>query len=133
MYHELQMRRGFSIVLMLVLGLLPLSPLIGGSEDANLPVCCRRHGAHHCSMNVAAKRAMAAQDRTPAFDASPTCPSYPSAATAICTPPPALGVSTPGVSISAEQAYVAPVAPAAPALTPGNAFAGRGPPAGNLS
>ena len=44
------MRRGFSIFLILFFGLGPLSALIDGSEDASLPPCCRRHGAHHCAM-----------------------------------------------------------------------------------
>jgi hypothetical protein len=130
-YHQLQMRRGFSILLMLVFGLMPLSPLIDGSEDTRLPVCCRRHGAHHCSMNVAAREVMD-PGGNPALAAPPTCPDYPGDATALCTPPPALTVSTPSVSILVEQASVASVAAAAPASTSGSACSGRGPPTKNL-
>jgi len=127
------MRRGFSIVLMLVFGLMPLSPLIDGSEDVNLPACCRRHGAHHCAMNMAAMRAMMATDRTPGFAAPLTCPYYPSAANAMSTPPPALTVSTASVAVLAAQPYGASAAPAAPASTPGRSHSGRGPPNEDLS
>ena len=39
------------VLLMLLPMLMPLTAL-GQDEDANLPVCCRRHGGmrHHCSM-----------------------------------------------------------------------------------
>ena len=63
------MRRGFSIFLVLFFGLGPLSALVDGSEDASLPPCCRRHGAHHCAMyaRIMAMRARPALDPTPAF------------------------------------------------------------------
>ncbi|MFZ2020794.1 MAG: hypothetical protein WAV06_03580 [Terracidiphilus sp.] len=133
MYHEWQMRRGFSIVLMLVFGFMPLSPLINGSEDVNLPACCRRNGTHHCSMRMAAMRAMVAHETAPTFAAPLTCPYYPGAATAFFTPPPALTASTASVSVAAEQPYGAPAAPAAPASTPGRSHSGRGPPNEDLS
>jgi hypothetical protein len=44
------MRRVFSIFLILFFGLGPLSALVEGSDDASLPACCRRLGAHHCAM-----------------------------------------------------------------------------------
>ena len=131
-YHRLQMRRGFSILLMLVFGLMPLSPLIDGSEDASLPACCRRHGTHHCSMNVAEQRAMMAPVSTPVLAVPPTCPNYPDDATAFCAPPPALTVSTPSVSILVEHVNVASAGAAAPESAPETACAGRGPPAENL-
>jgi len=127
------MRRGFSTLLILVFGLMPLSALVPGSEDASLPACCRRHGAHHCAMNVAAMRAMMARDSGPGFTAPVTCPYYPGAATAFTTPPPALTVAMAGTPTPALQAQVVPAAPAAPETCPSFAYAGRGPPLSNLS
>jgi hypothetical protein len=70
------MRRGFSIFLILFFGLGPLSALVDGSADAGLPVCCRRHGAHHCALyaQIMAMRAGRGIDPTPGFSAPLTCP-----------------------------------------------------------
>jgi hypothetical protein len=132
-YHESQMRRGLSIFLILTFALAPLSALADGSEDANLPLCCRRHGAHHCSMNVAAMRAMMRQDGSPAFTAPITCPYYPPAATVFSTRPPALAVLTVSVQVHGSQVRVALTAPSAPISKPNRTHAGRGPPANSLS
>src|SRR6185503_4110027 len=45
------MRRALSILLMLLFGAGPLSFAFTASEDATLPACCRRLGAHHCAMD----------------------------------------------------------------------------------
>jgi hypothetical protein len=122
------MRRGFSIILILVFGLMPLSALVDGSEDANLPACCRRHGVHHCSMNVAAMRAQIERDSTPAFSAPLTCPYYPGAATAFSTPPPALTVAISSGQVLIAQLRVALGFHTAPLSSPNRTHAGRGPP-----
>ena len=122
------MRRGFSIVLILVFGFMPLSALVDGSEDASLPACCRRHGTHHCSMNVAAMRAMMERGSAPAFANPLTCPYYPGAATAFWTPPAALTVLMPGARAALVQMSVAPASHVAPLSEPSRAHAGRGPP-----
>ena len=72
------MRRGFSIFLILFFGLGPLSAFVDSSQDAGLPACCRRHGAHHCTMyaEIMAMRAGRSIDPTPSFSAPPTCPLY---------------------------------------------------------
>jgi hypothetical protein len=127
------MRRGFSIVLMLVLGLAPLSPLINGSEDVNLPVCCRRHGAHHCAMNEGALRAMMATDRTPGFAAPQTCPAYPGPASAVVGPSPALAILEQVLTIPATRRLVSSHQSAAPASLLSDAHAVRGPPNNKLS
>ena len=48
------MRRAISIFLILFFWLGPLETLLPGGEDARLPACCRRHGAHHCAMTLGA-------------------------------------------------------------------------------
>ncbi len=42
----------FALLLQLLLPL--VSPLfaLGGDDDASLPACCRRNGAHHCAMRM---------------------------------------------------------------------------------
>ncbi|MGH9596895.1 MAG: hypothetical protein ACRD3K_08875, partial [Edaphobacter sp.] len=69
------MRRLLSIALLAVFGLPFVSPLFAltATSDANLPVCCRRNGRHHCMMS-AEERATLSPD-TQAFNAPPErCP-----------------------------------------------------------
>lgn len=51
-----------------------------GSEDARLPACCRRLGAHHCAMML---EMMRAGSGAPSFSAPSTCPNYPGASNAV--------------------------------------------------
>lgn len=46
------MRRFLAILLLCVFGLPTASSLMAATidQEAGLPVCCRRNGAHHCSM-----------------------------------------------------------------------------------
>lgn len=44
------MRRSFSISLLFLFLLGPVLSALPGVNEANLPMCCRRHGAHHCVM-----------------------------------------------------------------------------------
>jgi hypothetical protein len=65
------MRRLLAILLLAAFGLPAVAPLLalGQDADANLPLCCRRNGAHHCTMGTT-------QDSTaPAVSAR--CPSFP--------------------------------------------------------
>jgi hypothetical protein len=128
------MRRGFSIFLILFFGLGPLSIFID-SEDANLPPCCRRHGAHHCAMamRMAAMMRDAASGNLPMVEAPPTCPDYPGLSALFAAPAPALTVAAAGLPVLREQARVALADYAAPEATPARTHAGRGPPLENLS
>jgi len=72
-----RMRRALSISLILVFWLPALTALLPGSEDARLPYCCRRHGAHHCEMNSEDTGASG-----PVLKAPSHCPQFPG-------PPPA--------------------------------------------
>ena len=49
------MRRLLAIALTLLFSLPLISPLLAlsGGASANLPICCRRNGAHHCMGNMA--------------------------------------------------------------------------------
>ena len=68
------MRRGASILLLAIFLLGPLAAALGDNE-AGLPACCRRNGAHHCSM--ARMRAAILASGQPIVTAPTTCPSYP--------------------------------------------------------
>jgi len=53
----------------------PLAAALGSDDDAGLPACCRRNGAHHCSM--ARRRAAILASGQPIVTAPSTCPNYP--------------------------------------------------------
>lgn len=52
------MRRliGFCLILLHLSG--PIIAMMPTGAESRLPACCRRHGAHHCSMNPAERIAM---------------------------------------------------------------------------
>lgn len=139
-YHQIQMRRGFSIFLVLFFGLGPLSAFVDGSESAGLPPCCRRHGAHHCAMyaqfkaaQVMAMKAGRGIDRTPSFSAPLTCPLYSGLAFFMLIPAHALTAAP--ASLRSEFAHTpAPALERSAAFSlPSRAHAGRGPPAADPS
>jgi hypothetical protein len=128
------MRRGFSIFLILFFGLGPLAAALPGSEDARLPPCCRRHGAHHCAMAMRMAAIMAqAKSGKPFFTAPLTCPLYPQHATAFTTPAHALAVSLAGLPVLFAQPHVPATARAAARLGQLRTRAGRGPPISPLA
>lgn len=121
------MRRGFSIFLILFFGLGSLSAFIDGSDDASLPQCCRRHGAHHCAM--AMRMAAMARDSRPGFSVPITCRNYPGSTFAMLTP-------THALTAAPARPHLAPALAIAPAFlravlhaSPSRSHAGRGPPA----
>jgi hypothetical protein len=126
------MRRGFSIFLILFFGLGPLSALVDGSEDASLPPCCRRHGAHHCAMyqRILAMRARQVLDPEPAVSDPLTCPNYPGPTIALLMPAHAVTAAV----VEAMAAWMAVSHVSVPRYAsvvsaPLRAHAGRGPPA----
>jgi hypothetical protein len=128
------MRKGFTIYLALFFFLGPLAAALPASQDAFLPSCCRRSGAHHCAMNMATIMRMAAgMANSPAFSAPTTCPYYPGAAVMLLPVPHAM-LTTPaalpalrarGVSIFLSSSPVPFTAIASPF--------GRAPPAAHPS
>ena len=123
------MRRGFSIFLVLLFGMGPLSAMIPGSEDASLPACCRRHGAHHCAMNMQMAAMMAKiADPRPAFSAPLTCPLYPGLTMTILMPAHALTAVQASQQVTWTRAITPVHARAAEHSNPSRTHAGRGPP-----
>ncbi|MGD0346422.1 MAG: hypothetical protein ABSA85_06675 [Terracidiphilus sp.] len=128
------MRRGFSIFLILFFGLGPLSVFID-SEDANLPPCCRRHGAHHCAMyaRIMAMRAGLGVDPTPGFSAPLTCPLYHGPASSMLMPAHALTAAPARFRTEPARPLVSPAEPSPTLSRLSLAYAGRGPPQTNPS
>jgi hypothetical protein len=103
------MRRAFSILFVLLFGLGPLAVAIDG-DDASLPACCRRHGAHHCVMPDAVLARMSqAMLRTPAFSAPSHCPQYPAHGSA--APSPTLALVNTSASVAAGIPQILPLSP----------------------
>jgi hypothetical protein len=78
------MRRALAITLLIAFGVPLAQPILAATADpeSQLPACCRRHGAHHCSMRMAAMMSMmSAANSGPALNAPP-CPLYPAPAIA---------------------------------------------------
>lgn len=125
-----QMRRGFSIFLILFFGLGPLSAFVDGSEDAGLPPCCRRHGAHHCAMyaHIMAMRAGLRADPTPSYSAPLTCPLYHGPAYSMLMPAYALTAAPARFRTEPTLALVSPAEQSPAFSRPSLAHAGRGPP-----
>lgn len=53
LYDRCTLRRISSILLLLLYWLGPFIALLPASAESRLPPCCRRNGAHHCTMNMA--------------------------------------------------------------------------------
>jgi hypothetical protein len=124
-------RRGFSIFLVLFYALGPLTVLSPASEDASLPACCRRDGAHHCAMYMHSMAAMmVVPPGAPPIAKTPShCPYYPQHPTVRNSP-----VYTPAASSAAAPALLVQMyAPHAHSGTPLQVLFGaaavRGPPA----
>jgi hypothetical protein len=123
MYDQVQMRRFVSIVFLLLCSLGPLSALLPGSAESQLPACCRRHGVHHCAMATASEQGSGGGH---VVTAPAHCPQYHrgSAATAgVFTPATGLGIAQP-LDTSAVIAGIQTVT-----LHRARASADRGPPA----
>ena len=125
------MRRGLSILLVLVLGLGPLTEVLPASDDLRLPACCRRNGAHHCAMAAMMEHMLAHMPpvKGPAFSAPLTCPEYPGPA-AVLTPQAQVLALTTAVSLPALAACLHTPAPrlAVALSNPIRPHSGRGPP-----
>jgi hypothetical protein len=123
------MQRGFSILLALWFGLMPLAPALQGSDDANLPACCRRHGVHHCAMSdEAVAHILAAISHQPAFTAPSHCPLYPRHGHATTQTNQAIGAMAAGVFSSSQQALIASNSGSTPTIGVEISYSGRAPP-----
>ena len=71
------MRRFLAISLLLLFSLPSISPLFAltANMNGNLPACCRRDGAHHCTMTVLSEQSQEIQLSA----VREKCPAYPKA------------------------------------------------------
>ncbi|HTV08378.1 MAG TPA: hypothetical protein VMD97_04960 [Candidatus Aquilonibacter sp.] len=107
------LKRLLSLVLLAAVGLPTVAPALAlaQDQDANLPICCRRHGKHHCAMMMQLMARMAEQSSQP--QAGAVCPFYPRHEMA-----PVAGAHLLAIHIPQRSAVsFAAVAPAAPAET----------------
>ena len=75
------MRRIIATSLLILFSAPLIAPLLALSRDpdANLPICCRRHGKHHCMMSAEMMQAMLGGTQLRALPMR--CPQYPRAIT----------------------------------------------------
>ncbi len=127
---NLRMQRGFSIFLVLVFGLGPLTPALGASQDVELPACCRRHGAHHCAMAMQMARRMeqARSGSAPIFTTPLTCPYYPGPGALLVGPTPALASAAAPLPEPVARTFAQTVRRSSVFSRPATTHAGRGPP-----
>ena len=118
MYHQNQMRRAASLIIVLLFGFGPLTGLLRSRDDARLPACCRRHGMHHCAMamEMAAMLAQQASGKTPILTAPITCPMFPGFLAGPSTPTHALVKPAAGLPALLVQSHT-PLSASAGALT----------------
>lgn len=116
------MRRPLSILIVALFILAPLSVLLPGSAESQLPACCRRHGAHHCAMDTALAATPAG---TPQFTAPARCPLY---RTGNPAPTPVFTLLCAPASTSAQALAAVPSGAAFPILFRPRIPSSRGPP-----
>lgn len=132
---EFQMRRGFSIFLILLFSLGPLSAALQADDESRLPPCCRRHGTHHCSMSMrmAALMSQSASGGNPRVNAPATCPYFPGDAAGPASTSVAMTASPVSLLVLLAQAQSPAAGRATSRLSQIRTRTGRGPPASNFA
>jgi hypothetical protein len=69
------MRRALALLLLAVIGSPLITSLLFAGARADLPVCCRRDGKHHCAMGGMAATASSQAPSLKSFQ--PKCPFFP--------------------------------------------------------
>jgi hypothetical protein len=129
-YHQFQMRRLLSIFLVVSFSLGPLAATLEASNDARLPACCRRHGAHHCAMNMQTASMLAESVPGRAVLTAPsTCPAFPASIATAAAGPQALAASSAGLPALLAQHHSPAASRASARLSNLRACLSRGPPA----
>jgi len=133
-YHQTQMRRALSILLVLFFSLGPLAATLWASGETRLPVCCRRQGAHHCAMSVGEAAMAAAIDVHQRFVRTPsTCPAFPVATAATTSGPQALTSTPVSLAVLLAQPHSSAAGRAVARISQIRTRSGRAPPAGAFS
>lgn len=116
------MRRPLSILIVALFAMGPLSVLLPGSTELQLPACCRRHGTHHCAMSAA----MAAPPPGSFWLIAPNrCPLYNAGHLA---PVPTFALSHPPAAPGFAATLLVPAHASSATLTRSTIPSSRGPP-----
>jgi len=121
------MRRGLSLLMILLFGLGPLAAALPGSDESRLPPCCRRHGAHHCAMKM--RMAAQAASGKPVFTAPITCPLFPGFAVLPTASMDALAAAPSSLPALLAQSHALAANRTAARMSQVRTRTGRGPPA----
>ncbi len=128
------MRRFLFVFLVLCFGFGPLTATLVADEDARLPACCRRNGAHHCAMSADMQSGeLRAESPTPSLSAPAQCPQYPGSPRIISAPSHALATLIVGPRPQSIQLRSVALYNLALLTAPGRTHSGRGPPASTLA
>jgi hypothetical protein len=128
------MKRALSISLIVLFWLSPFAPMLEASDDARLPACCRRHGAHHCAMTVETASALGSPaSRNAVLTAPSTCPAFPASAAGTAPSPPALAASSVCPPALLAQPHSHAASRASARLSNLRTRLNRGPPANSIS
>jgi hypothetical protein len=122
------MRRALSSFLILFFGLGPVAATLHAEDDAGLPACCRRNGAHHCNLSARMVAMMVDSDGKTSLSAPTACPYFPGYNVAPSTTPLALGAQPVSMPALLVQPHTPAAARAAARLSQLRTRAGRGPP-----
>jgi hypothetical protein len=73
------MRRSIAVLMLLIFGSFVSAPLLAASSPSedNIPVCCRRAGAHHCMSQRMMEQALLRQPGTRVSAPLEQCPLFP--------------------------------------------------------
>jgi hypothetical protein len=127
------MRRGFSLFLILLFSLGPLAATLQAGDDARLPTCCRRNGAHHCAMTATQTASLALAAGQHILIAPNTCPRFPGNAFTVTNTAHALAASPAGLPPLAVSLHSANGARAAARISQARTRSSRAPPSPFLS
>lgn len=122
------MRRLLAILLLAAFGLPAVAPLLAQTQDPdrNLPACCRRNGAHHCALGMAAQTSNA-----PTIAAR--CPAFPQQVAVASLTPAAFLATHPSITLPITTQSASARAETQRRLSRERTHRTRGPPANNLA
>lgn len=128
------MRRGVSLFFVMLFALGPVSAALQADNEARLPPCCRRLGAHRCAMSGADRARMlaAAVSDRPTLSAPSHCRYYPNGSRATLSPVCALALQGTSLSTLPDQDYSPAALTAAARMSPWRSPADRGPPTSDI-
>jgi hypothetical protein len=125
------MRQALSILLLLFFGIGPVVVTLSATDDSRLPVCCRRHGVHHCAMST--EMVSAAEPGSHNVKAPATCPYFPGYTVALNTITLAMAPSPVSLPALLAQPHSSATGRAAARVSQIRTRANRGPPASSLA